>query len=79
MKTFHVRVIASDKIFYDGDCTYLVVPEPDGQKAFMAGHETVAIAIVIGELYITKPDGEKINGAHAADRHCADNRNNRPL
>lgn len=60
MKTFHVKVIASDKIFYDGDCTYLVVPEPDGQKAFMAGHETVAIAIVIGELYITKPDGEKI-------------------
>lgn len=60
MKTFPVKVIASDKVFYEGDCTYLVVPESSGQKAFMANHETVAIAIVMGELYITKPDGEKL-------------------
>ena len=60
MKTFPVKVIASDKVFYEGDCIYLVVPESTGQKAFMANHETVAIAIVIGELYITKPDGEKL-------------------
>ena len=60
MKSFPVRVIASDKVFYEGDCTYLVVPEVSGQKAFMANHETVAIAIVMGELYITKPDGEKL-------------------
>jgi F-type H+-transporting ATPase subunit epsilon len=60
MKSFPVRVIASNKIFYEGDCTYLVIPESTGQKAFMADHETVAVAIVMGKLKITKPDGEVI-------------------
>ena len=59
-KPFPIKVLASDKVFYEGDCTYLVVPDALGQKAFLAHHEDCAVAIVMGQLQITTPGGEKL-------------------
>lgn len=62
MDTFNLKVVASDKIFYDGECVYLMVPASDGMKGIMAHHERVAIAITMGELTIKTPGGEEIVG-----------------
>ena len=59
MDTFNLKVVASDKVFYDGECVYLTVPAPDGLKGIMAHHERVAIAIVMGEITIKTPDGKE--------------------
>ena len=46
MSTFSLKIISTDKVFYDGKCEYL------------AHHENMVIAVEIGELRFRKPDGE---------------------
>ena len=61
MNTFKLKVIASNRVFYDGDCVQLIVPiADDGMKGFLAHHENVVAPIEAGEMRIDTPDGEKI-------------------
>ena len=61
MNTFKLKVVASNKIFYDGDAVSLVVPiADDGLKGFLAHHENVVAPIEFGEMKITPAEGEKI-------------------
>ena len=55
--TFTLRVIASDKIFYDGKCIQLIIPATDGEKGILAHHENIVIAINAGDLRAQKEDG----------------------
>ena len=48
MDTFGLKIIASDKVFYEGRCRKLVIPAPDGEKGILANHENMVIAIVVG-------------------------------
>lgn len=48
MDTFGLKIIASDKVFYDGRCRKLIIPAPDGEKGVLANHENMVIAIVVG-------------------------------
>ena len=48
MDTFGLKIIASDKVFYEGRCRKLVSPAPDGEKGILANHENMVIAIVVG-------------------------------
>jgi len=50
MSTFSLKVIASDKIFFDGRVELLVIPEIDGEKGILAHHEDIVIAIAIGDM-----------------------------
>lgn len=50
MNTFGLKIIASDKVFYDGKCGILIVPGLDGEVAVMARHEDMVIATQVGEL-----------------------------
>lgn len=50
MNTFGLKIIASDKVFYDGKCGILIVPGLDGEVAVMAHHEDMVIATQVGEL-----------------------------
>ena len=34
MSTFSLKIISTDKVFYDGKCEYLVIPTIDGEKVF---------------------------------------------
>lgn len=34
MDTFGLRIIASDKVFFNGRCKKLTIPAPDGEKAY---------------------------------------------
>ena len=44
MNTFSLKVIASDKVFFDGKCGIIIVPALDGEQAIMSHHEDMVIA-----------------------------------
>lgn len=60
MESFFLKVVSSDKVFFEGKCTSLTVPTPDGLKGVLAHHENMVIAVEIGELVVTPEEGEKI-------------------
>ena len=63
MNTFSLKVIACDKVFYDGRCAQVVLPLHDGLKAIQAHHENMIIAIENGVMKIQQEDGEWIEAA----------------
>ena len=48
MDTFGLKIIASDKVFYEGRCKKLIIPAPDGEKGILPNHESMVIAITVG-------------------------------
>ena len=48
MDTFGLKIIASDKVFYDGRCRKMVIPAPDGEKGILPNHENMVIAVTVG-------------------------------
>lgn len=64
MATFHLKIISSNRIFYNGPCHCLIIPALDGEKAIMAHHEEMIIAIKSGEMRMqTEENGEWLIGA----------------
>jgi len=62
MKTFKLKVIASNKVFFDGECESVVVPYFDGGgQCFMAMHANTVMPVDTGEMIIKPADGERIN------------------
>lgn len=57
MTEFHLRIVASNGVFYDGPCESLVIPTGDGEYGIQANHEPMVIGINIGELKY-KTNGE---------------------
>ena len=51
MDTFGLKIIASDRVFYEGRCRKLVIPAPDGEKGILPNHENMVIAVKIGMEY----------------------------
>ena len=62
MNTFSLKVIACDRVFFDGRCEQVVLPLYDGEKAIQAHHENMVFAVEIGEIRITDETGEEIVG-----------------
>ena len=62
MKTFYLRVISSNKIFFEGRVAKIILPLEDGEKAVLAHHENMVIATSIGEIRITTNKGEQVVG-----------------
>ena len=54
MSKFYLKVISSNRIFYEGFCTCLIIPSVDGEKAIMAHHEEVIVAVDNGEMRMQK-------------------------
>jgi len=59
MNTFHLRILAPERTFFDGVCASLIVPTIDGMYGVMAQHEDVVIAIVPGKLTLRGQDGDE--------------------
>ena len=57
MSKFYLKVISSNRIFYEGCCTCLIIPSVDGEKAIMAHHEEVIVAVDNGEMRMQKEEG----------------------
>ena len=54
---FHLRILASDRAFYDGDCESLTVPTLDGELGILAHHSNLVASMIPGELRARVPDG----------------------
>ena len=63
MSSFNLKVIASDKVFYNGKCECLIVPALDGELAVMAHHQNMVVATKVGEIRFHEPDSEDWNKA----------------
>lgn len=48
MSTFTLQIFAADRIFYTGKTQMVILPAIDGEKAVMANHEEMVIAITEG-------------------------------
>ncbi|MBQ9898908.1 MAG: ATP synthase F1 subunit epsilon [Ruminococcus sp.] len=49
-KTFHLDIISTDRIFYEGECEHLVITAIDGLLGILPGHEALVTALPPGEL-----------------------------
>ena len=52
------KIIASDKVFFNGRCKKLTIPAPDGEKGVLAHHENMVIAVVVGIARMESTEGE---------------------
>lgn len=57
MKTFSLKILASDRIFYDGKCRQIILPAVDGQLGILANHGDLVIALSMGEMRLQLEDG----------------------
>lgn len=57
MNKFTLQLFAADRIFYVGKVQMVILPAIDGEKAFMANHETMVIAITEGVVRYQLEDG----------------------
>ena len=56
MSAFWLKIVASDHVFYNGHCSYLVVPAPDGEMGIMPHHEAMILAVQEGNLRFKVPE-----------------------
>ena len=57
MNTFQLKIVACDRIFYEGEATILIFPVEDGEMAIQAGHEQMMTTTEIGTIRFKTPDG----------------------
>ena len=57
---FHLKITASARSFYDGECESLILPTIDGQYGVLAMHENTVVGIDVGEMRY-KTNGEWVN------------------
>ena len=62
IKTFHLKVISINGIFYDGQALEVILPCHDGELALLFGHEEMIYAIYDGVIKIKTPKGDWIYG-----------------
>ena len=63
MTTFWLKVIASDHVFYNGNCEALVVPAHDGDVGLLPHREAMILAIQEGELKFRIPGEQEYHHA----------------
>lgn len=60
MDTFELKIIAINKVFYEGQTKQLIIPAVDGLMGIMAHHEAAVIAVSMGEMHIQTAEDEQI-------------------
>ena len=57
MDTFHLRIVATNKNFFEGDCLSMVVPTTEGLYGILAHHANMIASLEPGLLTFKKADG----------------------
>ena len=70
MSEFYLKMISSNGVFYEGMCNSLIVPAPDGERAVMAHHEELMIAVTEGEARFRKQEGEDFSCVVVGRGYC---------
>jgi len=60
VNTFKLKIMTSNKVFYDGECVKLIITATDGALEIMANHEAAVFAVVPGIFRYTRDDSEWI-------------------
>ena len=47
MNTFYLKVIACDRVFFEGRCQQVTLPLFDGQQAIQAHHENMVFSVEV--------------------------------
>lgn len=47
---FHLKITASARSFYDGECESIIFPTSEGQYGVLAMHESTVVGIAVGEM-----------------------------
>jgi F-type H+-transporting ATPase subunit epsilon len=55
-RTYHLKVLSSYGVFFDGECVQTVLPCEDGTRGILARHEDCIISVIPGPLRIKLPD-----------------------
>ena len=64
MDTFGLKIISSDRVFYEGRCRKMIVPGPDGGGVeILPHHENMVIAVAIGDTKLQFEEGEWVDVA----------------
>lgn len=50
MSTFMLKIVACDRVFYQGECQSLIFPGYDGEIEVLANHASMTTMVEIGEL-----------------------------
>ncbi len=50
MSSFELKIVACDRLFYQGECHSLIFPGYDGEIEIMANHAPMVTMVEIGEL-----------------------------
>lgn len=66
MDTFGLKIIASDRVFYEGRCRKLTLPAPDGEMGILANHENMVIAVTVGDARMEIEEGNWVDVAVGA-------------
>lgn len=66
MDTFGLKIIASDRVFYEGRCRKLILPAPDGEMGILANHENMVIAVTVGDARMEVEEGSWVDVAVGA-------------
>ena len=60
--TFKLKIVASNRVFYDGRAQTLVIPAIDGgEVGFLAQHENCVTPVEVGEMRIKDTQGKIIH------------------
>ena len=57
MAALHVRVVAPDRVVYEGEASSVVVQAWDGQVGVLSGHAPMITLLGIGPCHIDHPGG----------------------
>lgn len=60
MNTFNLKIIAADKIVYEGECEKMTIPCFDGEKGVLAYHENILMATDVGITKYTPVNGSEV-------------------
>lgn len=55
---FDLRILASDKLFFEGKATSITVPAPDGAYTILPNHENAIISVVSGMMRYRRESGD---------------------
>ncbi len=64
-KSFQLRIITPDRVFYEGEVDMVEFNTTEGQVGILPGHIPLTVIVKPGVLNISEPDGEKEAALHS--------------
>lgn len=70
VKTFKLEILASDHVFYSGECDELIFPGQDGSFGILPNHQPMITVLMQASAF---QDGGRVALCSGKRRFCGDN------